>query len=98
MNGKLCCFVTNVAGAAEGATWLAQGLRADVHSVELWDSALKDEEVIRLSQRYLRAVPSWHAPQQLQCQGGLMKEIEGGRRRQAVELRSSLQSPYKILG
>ncbi|CAK9096663.1 unnamed protein product [Durusdinium trenchii] len=74
VNGKSCCEARPSA-MLKGSTWLG-GLQADLHAVELWNSVLTDPELDQLLQRYRKARPMWHPPQQQLCPGDSIEVLE----------------------
>lgn len=69
INGKSCCGTSSsVRTTSSGSSiWLEEGLQADLHSVEIWDVALNDQDVESVTRRYHKAIPDWLPFRHLSC-------------------------------
>ncbi|CAJ1421265.1 unnamed protein product [Effrenium voratum] len=72
LGGQLCCEAKestwlDAALGKSSTTWLAKGITADLHMVQLWDEAISDADATSLVSRYTQAVASWLPQQQLTC-------------------------------
>lgn len=70
VNGKVCCATkSGIAPVNSGgySIWLEEGLQADLHAVQVWDSALNEHHVAHVTRRYHKAIPDWLPLQHLSC-------------------------------
>eukprot|EP00434_Breviolum_minutum_P011393 symbB.v1.2.010052.t3/scaffold636.1/size252712/7 len=70
VNGKVCCATkSGIAPVNSGgySIWLEEGLQADLHAVQVWDSALNEQHVAHVTRRYHKAIPDWLPLQHLSC-------------------------------